>query len=792
MNNRNLFGKNVYWGVFFIALTTLSWEILLTRIFSATMYYHFVFISISLAMLGFGCSGVIVFLFPRFFSREKCMDHLTYSSLLFSLTLVIAILSYLQVDSRFEPSMSTLFILFKIFFFIFLPYFFSGLTITLAIKHYANNVTTLYCYDLVGAGLGCSFIIVMLYLYDGISLVFFLSLLAALSSWLFTRGSLTTTPKKISSLVVLSTLCAFACNAHVYRFAKIQHVQGTPQNEILFEQWNPVNRVTASRSKIGQHKALTIHYDSTDQSTMIAFDGDSEKVSFLNNYLKSFYYQIKKDADVLTIGVGGGQDVLNAHINGHKRITAVEINPAIAKLNKETFRDFNGNLFHQPGIELIVDDGRNFIRHINKRFDIIQLGNVTSGVASASGAFTFVENSLYTVEAFKDYYHNLKEDGVLWFSQWRFGHRDQFFAIFRILTGVTKALEEMGVKNPENCIIVIEGAYRPQWRQAIILTKKKPFLAKEIRQIDNLRKKMNLVWLCHPARKINNKLNDFQFALNKQAFFDHYPFRIDPSTDDSPFFFNFLKPKHYIGKLPQTKTYFIYPVFMFKSLFIIIFVLVMLTIILPLLLLHRKLEDGKYPYFRFGYLFYFSCLGLGFMLVEIPLIQKFILFLGQPVYAIAVILSTLLAFSGMGSLLAGNFSQDKVHLILPIILLMLCFMLMVYIVGLPQVFNTFLGSPLWIRRILSVLLMLPLGIMMGMTFPLGIRLLNQDGPTMIPWVWGVNGLFSVMGSVIAWGLSLNFGYTTTLWTSSTIYGCAAIAMIYRTKASQRSTRGPSF
>ena len=777
MKDRNTAGNYIYWGVFFIALATLTWEILLTRIFSATMYYHFVFISISLAMLGFGCSGVIVFLFPRFFSREKCTSHLTLSSALFSLTLVLALVIYLRVDTRLEPSIATFLVLLKIFFFIFLPFFFSGITITLALKHYSKNVTTLYCYDLIGAGLGCSIIIGMLYLYDGISLVLLTSCVAAVASLLFARSSSKKTLQAISTVIALSALCAFAYNAYGYRFLKIQYVQGNPQNEIIFEQWNPINRVTVSPSNVDNHSALLINYDSADRSTMIAFDGDREKVAFLNEYIKSFYYQIRKAADILIIGVGGGQDVLNAHINGHKNITAVEINPAIALLNQETFREFNGNLFHQPGIDLIVDDGRNFIRHTPAKYDIIHLGNVTSGVASASGAFTFVENSLYTVEAFKDYYNHLNDDGVLWFSQWKFGQKEQFFGIFRILTGITRTLEELGVNNPEKHIIILEEEYRPNWRQAVIFIKKNPFLPEEINSIEKLRKKMNLVWLHHPTERINNKLNDFLFAPDKQAFLDNHPFKIDPSTDDSPFFFNFLKPKHYVWKLPETKTHFTYPVFMFKSLFVIILFLVVLTIILPLLLFYRKLTDDMRTHYRNGYLFYFSCLGLGFMLVEIPLIQKFILFLGQPLYAIALILSTLLIFSGIGSMLAGRFSQENIPLRLCTALLILCSLLVLYNIGLPEVFNAFLGSPGSIRIILSILLILPLGIMMGMTFPLGIRLLNQDGPAIIPWAWGINGVFSVMGSVIAWGISLNFGYTVTLWTAIVVYGCAAIAMI---------------
>ena len=273
--------KNIYWGIFFVALATLAWEVLLTRIFSATMYYHFVFMSISLAMMGFGCSGVIVFLFPQFFSKERSTRHLTIFASLSSVTICLAIIVYLQVDSVLTPSLSTFLVLLKIFFFIFLPYFFSGITITLALKHYSKNVTVLYCYDLVGAGLGSIFVISLLFIYDGISLVLLTSCLAALSSVIFAQTSSSKLLKNMTLALALLTFLAFGCNAYAYRFLKVRYVQGKPQNKIIFEKWNPINRVTVSPRTLGKHDALLIEYDSNATSTMVAFNGDKEKVSFL-------------------------------------------------------------------------------------------------------------------------------------------------------------------------------------------------------------------------------------------------------------------------------------------------------------------------------------------------------------------------------------------------------------------------------------------------------------------------------------------------------------------------------
>ncbi len=465
--------KNIYWGIFLIALATLTWEILLTRIFSATMFYHFVFVSISLAMMGFGCSGVIVFLFPRFFSEENCNNQLTIFSSLFSVTICLAIVVYLQIrpPELSKESFSSFMTLLKIFFFIFLPYFFSGLTVTLALKHYAKNVATLYCYDLVGAGLGCIFVIGMLFLVDGISLVLLTSFLAALSSVIFARAYSSKRLKTLSMALAITTCLAFVCNAYGYRFLKIKYVPGNQEDNIIFEEWNPLNRVTVTPFLIEGNNTLLINYDSTASANMYAFDGDKNKAKVLHDYIYSFYYQIRKNANVLIIGVGGGLDVLNAHITGQKTITGIEINPTIARLNRDIFREFNGNLFHQPGIRLLLDEGRSFVRHSEEKYDIIHIPSVDSYVASSSGAFMFNENTLYTVEAFKDYYRHLTNDGVLWISRWRFVE-DYYLENFRVLTGVVRALEELGVKSIlKNISLCWKSRSTAPWRQAILAPK---------------------------------------------------------------------------------------------------------------------------------------------------------------------------------------------------------------------------------------------------------------------------------------------------------------------------------
>ncbi len=769
--------KTVCRGIFLTAFATLLWQILITRIFSASMYYHFVFMSISLAMLGFACSGMCVYLFPNFFNRGRSYTQLAVSAALFSATMIAAVFIYVNVRFVPERSAESFYNLLIIFVAVFVPYFFSGMTTTLTFKHHAKNITRVYFYDLIGAGLGCLAVVGLLFLYDGISLVFFTAFIASLAAIVFTTRSPSRAAKQIAGAMAAVALASFIGNAHVYRFLKIKYINGKPETGIIFEKWNPINRVTVIPDSLLGHDALNIRYDATANAHMHAFDGAVEKMDYLKKGFPSFYFQLRKAEKVLVIGTGGGQDVLNAYVNGSRNITAVEINPTIARLNREVYRDFNGNLFGQKGIRLIVDDGRHFVRTTPELFDIILLSNADSGVASSSGAFTFVENSLYTAEAFRDYLNHLQDDGILWINRWRFNGD---LETLKILSSCLKALEFLGIGNPQRHIVIIAEKQLHGWTQALFLCKKSPFTDTELRDIDSLRAQRDLIWLHDPRERLNTVFAEFIHAPSKESFIAAFPLRIQADTDNCPFFFNFLKLKHYIGKLPEAETQFSYPVFMFKSLFLIIVVMVIVTIFLPMLLVRGKAaatrENAR---FRWGYILYFACLGFGYMLIEIPLIQKFILFLGQPLYAIAVILSSLLIFSGIGSLLAGNFTDTSMQKRLGFVLIILCALLTCSIYSLPYMFDRFLGMPGIVKIILTLCAIAPLGICMGMALPVGIRLVEKDGPTIIPWVWAVNGACSVLGSVVAWGVSLNFGFNATLWAAAAVYLGACLIMCAR-------------
>ena len=350
--------KTVCRGIFLTAFATLLWQILITRIFSASMYYHFVFMSISLAMLGFACSGMCVYLFPNFFNREKSYSQLAISAALFSAAMIAAIFIYINVQFVPTQSLASFYNLLIIFIAIFLPYFFSGLTVTMIFKHHAQAITRIYCYDLIGAGLGCLAVVGLLFLYDGISLVFFTAFIASLASIVFATRSPSRDGKANRRRYGLHCTRAYLSEMHTYTdFLKSNILMATPETGIIFEEWNPINRVTVIPDKIMGHDALNIQYDATANAHMHAFDGTIEKMDYLKKCFPSFYFQLRKGADVLVIGTGGGQDVLNAYVNGNRNITAIEINPTIARLNREVYRDFNGNLFGQEGINLIVDDG---------------------------------------------------------------------------------------------------------------------------------------------------------------------------------------------------------------------------------------------------------------------------------------------------------------------------------------------------------------------------------------------------------------------------------------------------
>jgi hypothetical protein len=428
-----------------------------------------------------------------------------------------------------------------------------------------------------------------------------------------------------------------------------------------------------------------------------------------------------------------------------------------------------------------ISEGRSFIRKSKEKYDIIQLSMADNLAASSTGVYALSENYLYTTEAFEDYYERLTENGILSITRWLLPPPREGI---RLVSLAVSALENRGVTNPENHLVVIRSL-----ETITLLVKKSEFTQEEIAKIKEFCKerRFDLVYVPGIREEEVNVYNKFPepyyyqviygllFAEDREKFYDNYLFSITPVSDEKPFFFHFFKLKKIVplyesmGKKWQP---FIEGGYLVPVVFIQALILSVIFIFLPLYSFRRL--KGKIGG-KWRALTYFLCLGIGYMLIEIALIQKFILFLGHPVYSVSVVLFSVLLFSGIGSLTTNKF-KPKVRYLAPIIIV-LSVLTFLYLVSLPHIFHLLLGQELLSKLLISIVVLTPLSFLMGMPFPIGIRLINKLNRDLIPWAWCVNGCASVLSAILAIMIALSFGFSTVLALASIVYLAGLGAML---------------
>jgi hypothetical protein len=500
----------------------------------------------------------------------------------------------------------------------------------------------------------------------------------------------------------------------------------------------------------------------------------------LRDSLSGLAHYLKRDANVLIIGPGGGDDVIAARVFGQKQITAVEINPIIAHdvMSSEPFKSFSGSIYQQPDVRLVVDEGRSFIRNSQDRYDIIQATMVDTWAATAAGAFSLSENNLYTVEAFKDYATHLTDDGALTMTRWYFEPPDQ---LLRLVTLTRAMMSELRISNPARHIILVRDARRDRDRSpATYIFKKSELTDDEVRSIEDGARRNGFELLYTPLTRPSNVFTQMIEAPDPSAILESFPTNVEPTRDNNPFFFNSVRFAN-LWRVSEGTTQEWQKTNLGTSILFALLgitsVLVLLFIIGPLVLVRgRALATGVRT--KLSFLLYFACLGAGFIIVEVAMIQKFILFLGHPVYSLAVVLFSVLAFSAIGSYLTGRFSEERLTPVLIKLLSGLVLLVILYVAALPPIFYGLVGLAREIRIVLAVVLMAPLAMVMGMPMPIGIRMLARSAPEIIPWAWGVNGATSVMGSVAALVIAILTGFNQALFVGAGLY---LLAMVFITR-----------
>lgn len=592
-------------------------------------------------------------------------------------------------------------------------------------------------------------------------------------------------------------MVVFFFNQLVTGVVKVRFAKGKFEAVSLFEKWNSISRIKVfphkgwSRSRI-MAWGLSYQYDGPeiDQVRMnidsqagmpiIRFDGDLEspQAQHLKYDVSSIGYYLSSDAYCLVIGPGGGRDILTSLVFGARKVVGVELNPIILEVVNDVFGDYSGHLYKRDDVDLILGEGRSFLKRTKEHYDIIQISLIDTWAAAAKGALAISENTLYTQEAFDDYFEHLTQNGILSITRW---WRDPPLLLWRKLWMTINSLSSLG-EDPSRNIMVIRGPQRGegQSRVANLIVKRSALTEEEIDKITNKSAELGFDVIYAPGRESFEEVASFILSSpdERGTFAKALKQDIEPSKDDRPFFFSTTKPGSFFlfGKAPLSMT-------ILSRLLYLVFILVVLFMVTPLIVLKR----GDLATIRSGgkkWLLYFGCLGMGFIIIEIVLIQKFILFLGHPIYAITVIVFGMLTSSSFGSLLSGRFGEGALVRRLALVLGGMVVVLYSGLALIPVITNLFFHMPLLVRILVALAIIAPMGFLMGMPFPTGIRILSRDSNLAVPWMWGVNGSASVLGTILAACSSIYFGFTVTFGLGAAFYVFALLNVVTMLRTSR--------
>jgi hypothetical protein len=766
--------RRILLGVALTSLATIVLELTLTRLFSATMFYHFAFLAISLALFGSGASGVLLYVLRVRFPAERAVTHLTISAVLFAASVVLALVVILE--NPIPPAFPGLHLagpLSLLYAAAALPFFFAGFTISRAIDAWAPGMSRLYLFDLAGAAAGCLVLVPALDRLGAVDTVLAVAVLAALAGLVFAGREAGRLVRAAAGVAAFAAAVLLIWN-HGARALDIREAKGLREDGVIFSKWNSFSRVTVGRTDDPDRHLIFIDADAATAVVRNASDSDRHRV--YRDRVEALAYHVAPRERVLIIGPGGGVDVMIARIFGARDITAVEVNPLVARevMLSEPFLSFSGRLYRQPGVRLEVDDARSFIRRSGERYDLVLGTMVDTWAATAAGAFALAENNLYTVEAFRDYLGHLADGGVLSLTRWYQQPPDQ---LLRLVSLARASMAELDVPDPSRRLLLVRGARQGQGlATATLLVKNGVFSDDESREAEDFAARMGYEVLYSPTTRPETDFKRLAEANDPAEVWDALKSDVTPTRDDSPFFFQsvrldrLFRPRLAQGEWAKTSL----GTTVLLTLVAISILVVALFILGPLFLVRGRLH-GEPPAGRTSLLLYFACLGLAFVLIEVALVQKSVLFLGHPAYALTVVLFSILLSSAGGSGLSGRVARlvPALRRLLPAI----AAVVVLYVLLLPFLFYGLVHLEAASRMGIVVLVLAPLGVLMGMPMPTGIRLLADRAPALVPWAWGVNGAASVLGSVGAVALAMMVGFNATLLTGAVLYILALVCVL---------------
>jgi hypothetical protein len=772
--------KTLLAGLALTSFAALLLELALTRLFSVVLFYHFAFLAISIALLGLGAGGVFAYLLKSRLAQVATRTLASRLCMVNAALIVVVLEIVLHVPVALNVSGKNFLHLTVLYLAAAVPFFLTGLLFSIVFARETTRIPRLYGADLCGGALACLAIVPLLNWLGGPNaiLVAGIALTAAAMIWAESRST-----RRNAGLLGLALVALTAAN-YSGRLIDVVYAKGMFRDPawVEFARWNALSRVEVDRQ--GQAKAIVID---ADASTYIMnadvkqwHDTDWEKN--LMSAPPALANVLRPHGDFAIIGPGGGVDVLRAVANGSTSVTGIEINPIIATtIMRGRYADYAQHLYERPDVHIQVTDGRSFLRASPEHFDVVQMTLVDTWASTAAGAFALSENNLYTEEAFREYFDHLKPDGMIAITRWEF---QQPREALRVVAVAMQALHRLGVANPaRNFIVISQGSLDEDGIPVVVLAKKTPFTsAEEDAVAGHCDRYSELDPLYLPSHPGQNPFSDLISSNDPQAFARQYAYNVSPVSDNAPFFFFTLKPGQILGNasLRQGIDWKVNLGVLVLLLVLVISVgAVLAFLVLPLVLRGGRVRQSLLP------LLYFIAVGLGYILVEIAFIQRFVLFLGHPTYALTVVIFLLMISSGVGSLFSRRWLPQSQIGWIPLLLVL--GILTLYVFFLPGRLSAWVGLDFEYRLLVSAILLTPLGFLMGMPFPTGLRALASspvpEFPTetgqaqnAVEWAWAMNAAASVLGSVSAMVIAIQFGLTVTLACGAFAYVLALFLM----------------
>jgi hypothetical protein len=777
---------NLNWlsaGLFFATLSTLLLETLNARLLSVLTWYHLSFLAVSLAMLGMAAGAVFVFLQPQRFSPARAPRALAQTTLAFAgaiplshlLTLSIPFLPLTNGTVMEVVSVAGSTVVLAV------PFVLSGVAVTVALTRCCGPIGRLYAFDLVGAAAGCALVVPLLERTDVTSAILVAGALAAVAAACFSQfaggigwsraavlaGTLVAVallntgsrqmfqvvyPKNRQLWLTNSINVLTRWNSHSYVLVQ------RPGEEAAF-MWGPGQGAERFRSRIAW-----MAIDGEAGTPITEWDGDPAKLEWVSYDVTALPYHIRR-GDVAVIGVGGGRDILSAIWGRNTSIVGIDVNEIMIDLLTGSHRSFAG-LANRPEVTLIHDDGRAFLTRTDRQFDLIQMSLVDTWAATGAGAFTLSENGLYTLDAWRIFLNRLKPGGLLSVSRWFDPHNASETSRLAAL-GIA-SLVDRGVERPlEQLVLVSRG------RVATLMVSTARFSPEDERLLLDVIGKRGFEVVLAPWKPatgpglLDRIARSTTMEELDQATADPL-YDYSPPTDRRPYYFNMLRPRAILepdrlpkggglgGNLQAT--------LMLLTLLGVATTLVALLIVWPLV------RSGRPPMPASSFaatMAYFATIGFGYMLVQIGLLQRFSVYIGHPTYTLAIVLLSMLLFTGLGSLLSSRLSVPAGRLFRWVPILIAATLVAMALL-LPRAIASTVTAGFPVRTFWVLAFTAPVSMLLGLCFPIGVRLIAGTS-AVVPWAWGINGAFGVLASIVAVAISMWVEIDANFWLAAMLY-----------------------